>query len=89
MRVNISQGIEQLCYRYPSPLVDTVTDVARKRVDVKYVSGPVGVQSRNFSNDKIYSTGWKPRFSLRDGIAGTYPWIAQQVERARRAQRSP
>jgi GDP-D-mannose 3',5'-epimerase len=70
-------------------LVDTVTDVARKRVDVKYVSGPVGVQSRNFSNAKIYSTGWKPRFSLRDGIARTYPWISQQVDRARRAQRSP
>ena len=25
MRVNISQGIERLCYRYPSPLVDAVT----------------------------------------------------------------
>ena len=65
-------------------LVDAVTDVARKRVDVKYVSGPVGVQSRNFSNARIYSTGWQPRFSLRDGIARTYPWIAEQVERARR-----
>ena len=69
-------------------LVDTVTAVARKRVDVKFVSGPVGVQSRNFSNARIYSTGWRPRFSLRDGIARTYPWIARQVERAR-AQRSP
>jgi hypothetical protein len=39
----------------------------------------VGVQSRNFSNEKIYSLGWKPRFSLRDGIARTYPWIEKQV----------
>jgi nucleoside-diphosphate-sugar epimerase len=65
-------------------LVAAVTDAARKRVDVKYVAGPVGVQSRNFSNARIYATGWRPRFSLRDGIARTYPWIAEQVERARR-----
>jgi nucleoside-diphosphate-sugar epimerase len=64
-------------------LVDTVMNVARKHTDVLYVSGPVGVQSRNFSNARIYSTGWQPRFSLRDGIARTYPWIAQQVERTR------
>jgi nucleoside-diphosphate-sugar epimerase len=65
-------------------LVETVATVARKRVQTKYVSGPVGVQSRNFSNDKIYSTGWKPRFSLRDGIQRTYPWIESQVLAARR-----
>jgi GDP-D-mannose 3', 5'-epimerase len=65
-------------------LVDTVMDVAGKRLDVEYVPGPVGVQSRNFSNARIYSTGWQPRFSLREGIARTYPWIEQQVERARR-----
>jgi hypothetical protein len=57
--------------------------IARKRVDVEYVSGPVGVQSRNFSNARIYSTGWQPRFSLRDGIAQTYPWIERQVAAAR------
>ncbi len=60
-------------------LVDTVADVARKRVRTKYVEGPVGVRSRNFSNERIYSTGWKPRFSLRDGIQRTYPWIEKQV----------
>jgi nucleoside-diphosphate-sugar epimerase len=64
-------------------LVDTVMAIARKRVDVEYVSGPVGVQSRNFSNARIYSTGWQPRFSLRDGIAQTYPWIERQVAAAR------
>jgi GDP-D-mannose 3', 5'-epimerase len=64
-------------------LVDTVMDVARKRVHVEWVSGPVGVQSRNFSNARIYSTGWQPRFSLRDGIARIYPWIERQVETAR------
>ena len=61
-------------------LVETSADVAGKRVNVSYVEGPVGVQSRNFSNAKIYSTGWKPRFSLREGVQRTYPWIEQQVK---------
>ena len=60
-------------------LVDTVANVAGKRVNTKYIRGPVGVQSRNFSNEKIYSLGWKPRFSLRAGIERTYPWIEKQV----------
>ena len=66
-------------------LVDMVANVAGKRVNPKYVTGPVGVQSRNFSNDRIYGTGWKPRFSLRDGIQRTYPWIEAQVITMRRS----
>ena len=66
-------------------LVETVAEVAAKRISVRYVSGPVGVLSRNFSNARIYSTGWQPRFSLRDGIGRTYPWIEQQVRMAREA----
>ena len=40
MRVNISKGIEQLCYRYPSPLVDAVTELepGRRIVAVKNVT---------------------------------------------------
>jgi len=68
-------------------LVETVAEVAGKRIRPRYVAGPVGVQSRNFSNAKIYSTGWRARFSLRDGIGRTYPWIEQQVRTAREAPR--
>jgi nucleoside-diphosphate-sugar epimerase len=64
-------------------LVETVADVAKKRVETKYVPGPVGVQSRNFSNAKINSIGWTPRFCLRDGIRQTYPWIEAQVMKGR------
>jgi nucleoside-diphosphate-sugar epimerase len=64
-------------------LIDIVTDVARKRVNTRYVQGPVGVQSRNFSNEKIYSTGWRPKFSLRAGIQRTYPWVEARVLAAR------
>jgi nucleoside-diphosphate-sugar epimerase len=68
-------------------LVDTVARVASKRVSIRYVPGPVGVRSRNFSNALIYSLGWRSRFSLEDGIARTYPWVAEQVHRDRTEQR--
>jgi nucleoside-diphosphate-sugar epimerase len=60
-------------------LVDTVIGHSGKRVEVRYVPGPVGVQSRNFSNARIYSLGWQARTSLRDGIGTTYRWVGQQV----------
>ena len=65
-----------------SQLVDAVCDVAGKRVNIEYVDGPVGVQSRNFSNTRIYSIGWESRFSLLKGLQKTYPWIKQQVRHA-------
>jgi len=64
-------------------LVAVVAQAAGKKIKIKHIQGPVGVHSRNFSNARIYSTGWKPRFYLRDGIARTYPWIEQQVKRLR------
>jgi len=61
-------------------LVQTVADVAGKAIQIRYVEGPVGVQSRNFSNERIYSTGWRARYSLKEGIARTYPWVHAQVQ---------
>jgi GDP-D-mannose 3',5'-epimerase len=61
-------------------LIQTVAAVAGKTVHIKYVEGPVGVQSRNFSNERIYSTGWRARYSLKDGVALTYPWVRAQVQ---------
>ena len=66
-------------------LVATVAEVSGKKINIKHVKGPVGVQSRNFSNERIYSLGWKPQFYLKDGIAITYPWIEAQVKAARAA----
>ncbi len=60
-------------------LVEMVAAVAGKRIVIKPIEGPVGVQSRNFSNERIYSIGWRSRFDLRAGIERTYPWVAQQV----------
>jgi GDP-D-mannose 3', 5'-epimerase len=61
-------------------LVQVVANTAGKRINIRYVPGPVGVQSRNFSNERIYSLGWEPHYRLREGIARTYPWIEAQVK---------
>ena len=61
--------------------------MAGKRINIKHVDGPVGVQSRNFSNERIYSLGWRPKVVLEDGIALTYPWIDAQVKAATAASR--
>jgi GDP-D-mannose 3',5'-epimerase len=63
-------------------LVQTVADVAGKRIHIKHVEGPVGVQARNFRNDRIHELGWASRFSLKDGITRTYPWVAEQVRQS-------
>lgn len=64
-------------------LLQTIADVAGKKISFRSIPGPVGVASRNFSTARIRSTGWSPRFSLRDGIKITYPWVAAQVAAAR------
>ena len=61
-------------------LVETVADAAGKEIEIKHIEGPVGVQSRNFSNERIYSLGWRAKYFLADGIARTYPWIEEQVK---------
>jgi GDP-D-mannose 3',5'-epimerase len=64
-------------------LVQTVAEVSGKTIHIQHVEGPVGVQSRNFSNERIYSIGWEAKVYLKDGIARTYPWVEQQVLKAR------
>lgn len=61
-------------------LVAIVAKVAGKKIKINHIDGPVGVESRNFSNQKIYSIGWKARFSTEAGIRLTYPWIESQVK---------
>jgi len=61
-------------------LIRTIAEVAGKTIHLKHVSGPVGVKARNFTNERIRSIGWTSRYSLRDGLARTYPWIEAQVK---------
>lgn len=64
-------------------LVQTVAQVAGKRIHIEHIDGPVGVLSRNFSNARIESLGWRAQVFLEDGIRRTYPWIEEQVRAAR------
>ena len=56
----------------------------RKLVDVKLnrtydLTAPQGVAGRNSDNTMIKEIlDWEPDTSLRDGMAKTYAWIAQQ-----------
>jgi nucleoside-diphosphate-sugar epimerase len=61
-------------------LVHTVAAVAGKAIKIRHVEGPVGVKSRNFSNARIETLGWRAQWPLRRGIEVTYPWIAAQVK---------
>ena len=62
-------------------LVKTVAKVAGKKIRIKHVEGPVGVKSRNFSNARIYTTGWRAKYPLIKGIKPTYLWIEERVKK--------
>ncbi len=86
MQSDLHGGVNIGCPQYVSvdELAETVAKVANKKIKIRHIEGPVGVQSRNFSNQRIYSLGWQSRFSLEEGIRQTYPWIARQVVAARK-----
>ena len=67
-------------------LVSTVAEVAGTRINSKHIDGPVGVHSRNFSNERIYSLDWRAKVFLKEGLGYTYPWIDAQVKTARKAE---
>lgn len=89
MQSNLESPVNIGCPQYVSvkELVDTVAEVSRKKINVRWVEGPVGVQSRNFSNEKIYSIGWRPKYYLKEGIGLTFPWIDEQVRKVREKDR--
>ena len=84
MQSNLKGAVNIGCPQYVDvkELLETVADVAGKRIVLKPVKGPVGVQSRNFSNERIYSIGWTSKFNLRAGIEQTYPWVLEQCRQA-------
>jgi GDP-D-mannose 3', 5'-epimerase len=63
-------------------LTGLVADIARKRIRIKHISGPLGVRGRNSDNRLLrQKLGWAPSASLRSGLESTYQWIEQQVWR--------
>ncbi|MBC8264840.1 MAG: NAD-dependent epimerase/dehydratase family protein [Anaerolineales bacterium] len=88
MQSDLEGAVNIGCPQYVSvdELVATVAEVAGKTIYSKYIDGPVGVQSRSFSNERIYSLGWRAKVFLKEGISLTYPWIEAQVKTAREAE---
>ena len=64
-------------------LVETIAKVAKKTIHIKYIDGPVGVQTRNHSTERIRSLGWQAQYDLKTGITKSYPWVKDQVEKAK------
>jgi nucleoside-diphosphate-sugar epimerase len=67
-------------------LAELVMSVARKRLRIRHISGPLGVRGRNSDNRLIQARlRWKPSRPLREGIEKTYAWILAQVSAANAA----
>jgi nucleoside-diphosphate-sugar epimerase len=63
-------------------LVDTAAKIAGKKVDKNHIPGPLGVRGRNSNNDLIREKlGWDYSQTLEDGIAKTYNWIKEQLDK--------
>ena len=63
-------------------LAKMVIQISGKKIDIRNISGPVGVRGRN-SDNELYKNkiGWQPTQSLENGITKTYDWIQQQVSK--------
>ena len=65
-------------------LVRMVATISGKQIEIRNIPGPEGVRGRNSDNTLIREKlGWAPEMPLKDGMARTYSWIAEQVTKAR------
>jgi nucleoside-diphosphate-sugar epimerase len=79
----INLGTEELVT--VAELAHTVKIVAGKSPSLRFdLTRPQGVRGRNSDNAMLRRVldGWEPRTTLAEGLARTYPWIAEQVARA-------
>ena len=65
-------------------LADMIIKISGKKLDRKYIDGPMGVRGRNSDNKLIHEKlGWKPTQPLEMGLRKTYAWIEAQVKEAK------
>lgn len=68
-------------------LAQMIMDIAKKKLTIKHIAGPVGVRGRTSDNRLIKEKlGWAPKCSLKEGLEKTYPWIAEQVAKANKQE---
>ena len=62
-------------------LAEIIIEIAKKKLTIKHVSGPLGVRGRNSDNKLIKEKlGWESSYSLQTGLEKTYFWIDNQVK---------
>ena len=67
-------------------LAEIIMEIAGKQLSIKHIPGPLGVRGRNSDNRLIEEKlGWAPSMTLKEGLAKTYPWIKDLVDKARSA----
>ena len=63
-------------------LAEMVMEIAGKNLNIKHIPGPLGVMGRNSDNRLIKEKlGWAPNWPLSKGMALTYRWINEQVQK--------
>lgn len=65
-------------------LAEIAMEIAGKKLTIKHIDGPLGVRGRNSDNKLIKEKlGWEPTQKLKDGLAVTYKWISEQLEKSK------
>lgn len=59
-----------------------VAKIAGKKINLVHVAGPQGVRNRNSDNTLLREVlGFEPQVSLEDGLARTYSWVSEQLQK--------
>ncbi len=69
-------------------MIDMISEIAGVSVERHHnLDAPQGVRGRNSDNTLILEKlGWEPEVDLKTGLAKTYAWIEEQVEKAARGE---
>ncbi len=63
-------------------LAEMIMKIAGKDMTIKHIPGPEGVRGRNSDNALIFEKlEWKPSQKLETGMAKTFSWIKEQVDK--------
>lgn len=61
-------------------LAEMIMNISGKKLEIKHISGPLGVRGRNSDNKLIKEKlNWAPDYPLQKGLEKTYSWIREQV----------
>jgi len=65
-------------------LAEMVMEIAGVKLNLKHIDGPLGVRGRNSDNKLIQEKlGWAPSIPLKEGLAKTFSWINEQVNKSK------